>query len=472
LLHDYDVIGFVDDNRSITSVSEYPVLGTIDDLDRLLAKTHDPSGRQAQLVLFAIPTASGETRLRVLRAALQCRVEVRSLPSMFELRRGHPMVPQLRQIDVFETYGGFPWMIDRGAAGLVRGRRVAIVGAGGPLGRELARRVAHGQARQLVLVDELPRPLQKVADDLREHRDYLDCEARVADYADEFALEQALMGFLPEIVFFCGGLQHVPNAMLPLSHAARANVMTAATAAAVAKRCGASDFIMASTTRAAHPVSPFNVTKALAERAALRFADEPASDSEESTAGVDRYRNLSLVADAGFRVQVLRLPNIWSRDSPIVERLSDQLAVGGPIRVDPNARRRFLHAWQAAEAMLKLLRADRRSGLFASTCGEVVRIRDLTERLIWINGLNSGRDIRIVDQAETDDGAETQLWSSQQEEPGDVSSSGALEVIQPPALVASLDRRLRTMELGLVERRDDTLAQALSPSHVSPAVSA
>ena len=39
--------------------------------------------------------------------------------------------------------------------------------------------------------------------------------------------------------------------------------------------------------------------------------------------------------------------------------------------------------------MLKLLGAERRSGLFASTCGEVVRIRDLAERLIWINGLNS-----------------------------------------------------------------------------------
>lgn len=448
LVHDYNVLGFVDDNPAIRRVGGIPVLGSIDELEDII------SDRDVQQVLLAIPTATGQTRRRVLQAALRCRVEVRTLPSMFELRRGYPMVPQLRPVEVHETFGEFAWVIDRGAAGLVRGRRVAVVGAGSWVGRELARRIAHGQARHLLLVDEPAGLLLNTVEDLREHRDYLDCDARIVDCADEFSLSEVMGEFRPEIVFYCGGLDHMPAEVLPSSHAARANVQTAATAALAARASEASRFVMASATRAAHRACAFDMTKALAEHAALELAVAP-----EAMAAQDELR---LVPDApnGFRVSVLRIPNVWSRESAIVSKLTGQLADGGPIRVDSAAKRRFVTGWQAAEAMLQILRSDRVRGIHALACGEVVSIRELAERLIWINGLRSGLDLEILETDKDDATADTRLWGKG--ETVDASDvPGIVDVHQDQNLREDLKRRLEMLRTGLHGRSSTTVSGAL-----------
>jgi FlaA1/EpsC-like NDP-sugar epimerase/tetratricopeptide (TPR) repeat protein len=432
LRNTYEVIAFVDDNPNVETVDGVPIVGTIDDLERVIA-----NHKRVDQIILAIPTASGATRNRVLRAAHRCGVNLVTLPSMFELRLGHPMVPQLRPLEVSETFGDFTWHVDRRAAGFVRGHRVAITGAGSDIGKALALRVAHGHARQLLLLDELPRPLMKLAAELRNHRDFADADVRILDLADLDEVTDTFAEFRPEAVFHCAGLNHAPPpAVMRPSHAARANVLAARVVATAAAKTGARDFLLASTDRAAHRSKPFDWTKALAEAAVLKLA-KPETDRRGGLYAANGMH-------AGFRVAVLRLPNVWARDSAIVGRLIDQLSEGGPIQADPLVRRKFIPAWEAAEALLRLFGSAHDGGLFAYMRGEVLDINTIAERLIMVHGLMANRDIQIDRKPRGDTKSGVHLVGVG-ESASENETDGVIEIEQSQSLVAEIHARLAVL---------------------------
>lgn len=449
LAHGYQVKGFVDDDPAAMSVRGLRVLGTTHELEAIL-KSH----RDIVQVIFAIPTAPGSTRLRVLRAAHRCGVEVMSLPPMFELQHGRPLLAQLRPFQVDETYGDSPWAVDRDAHSRVRGRRVAIVGAGSVLGVELARRMVHGQPRHLLLIDEPPVPLMRLTDEIRNR--LVDCDARIADYANHMEITEIFQDQQPppEIVFYCGGVDYATGNALRPSHAARANVLTVSTVATVARASGCAELVVASVDRAGHRASWFDMTKALAERAALGTAAKTTTPEHDSL-------HIAHMADE-FRVSVLRLPNLWAKDGAVVGRLSEQLRRGGPLRVRADARRRFAPGWDAAQTMLRLLEPGHRGGLFALVAGDVVEIRELAERLVLIQGLVPSRDIRIVGDSRPDTKASLMLWGV-----GETSDAapvvGACSINQEPSLQVDLDRRLALLLKALQRQRPQDVQTAIRP---------
>ena len=386
LRHSYDVLAYVDDAPHVETVHGVQIAGTIDDLEGLIG-----AFGHVDQIIFAIPTASGDTRNRVLQAAHRCGVDLVSLPSMFELRLGHALLPQLRPFDVYETFGSFGWFVDREAVALVRGRRVAIVGAGSWIGTALARLVARGHARHLLLLDPARRPLKRIVRELREHRNFADVDGRILDYTDSVEVAESFSDYPPEIVFHCGAMNHVPEPMLRASHAVRANVVAATVIARNAERAGAKHFVLASADRAAHRSQAFDWTKTLAEASVLSSAT-PATSPEGLFDAGGRH--------SGFRVSVLRLPNVWARDGVVVGRLIDQLTDGGPMHADPLVERKFIPTWEAAQALLRLL--AREGGRYAYQHGELLDECAIALRLITVHGLVPDRDIRIDRQPRGD----------------------------------------------------------------------
>src|SRR4029077_13466992 len=80
----YTPIGFVDDDEQKRNfkIQGVRVLGTTDDLSRIV-REHKPDE-----LLIAIPSASGETRGRVVEAARAHKVPVKTLPGLYELIAG------------------------------------------------------------------------------------------------------------------------------------------------------------------------------------------------------------------------------------------------------------------------------------------------------------------------------------------------------------------------------------------------
>src|SRR4051794_37319235 len=98
----YTPIGFVDDDERKRNykIQGVRVLGTTEDLPRIV-REHKPDE-----LLIAIPSASGETRARVVAAAQQHKVPVKTLPGLYELIAGDVnLAGQIRPVQVEDVLG-------------------------------------------------------------------------------------------------------------------------------------------------------------------------------------------------------------------------------------------------------------------------------------------------------------------------------------------------------------------------------
>ena len=147
----YTPIGFVDDDprKRNTRILGVRVIGTMEDLPRIV-REYTPDE-----VLIAIPSASGETRRRVVEAAQASNVPVKTLPGLYELISGDvDLAGQFRPVQVEDVLGREPVEVDfEAVAAYLRGHTVLVTGAGGSIGSELCRQIARMEPARIVLVD-------------------------------------------------------------------------------------------------------------------------------------------------------------------------------------------------------------------------------------------------------------------------------------------------------------------------------
>src|SRR2546423_1790023 len=128
-------IGFVDDDprKQGIRLAGLKVEGTTDQLPRVL------DGAEPDEVIIAIPSAPGVLRQKVVTACRERGIQVRTLPTVFELLSGGvELIRQVREVQVEDVLGREPVRggSDRVGAYL-SGEAVPVTGAGGALGAAL-----------------------------------------------------------------------------------------------------------------------------------------------------------------------------------------------------------------------------------------------------------------------------------------------------------------------------------------------
>jgi FlaA1/EpsC-like NDP-sugar epimerase len=100
----YSIVGFIDDDltKSGIRIQGVLVLGTGAQLADLAAK------KDIQLVLIALPSATGIEMTRVLRFCQEAGVRFRTLPSMAEIVEGPALAAQIRDVAVEDLLGRNP----------------------------------------------------------------------------------------------------------------------------------------------------------------------------------------------------------------------------------------------------------------------------------------------------------------------------------------------------------------------------
>src|SRR6202007_1623798 len=94
-------------------------------------------------VLIAIPSASGETRRRVVEAAQAANVPVKTLPGLYELISGDVnLAGQIRPVQVEDVLGREQVEVDFvQVASYLQGQTVLVTGAGGSIGSGVLRAI-------------------------------------------------------------------------------------------------------------------------------------------------------------------------------------------------------------------------------------------------------------------------------------------------------------------------------------------
>ena len=366
------------------SIRNIPVLGDIDDLERVVDDFHK-QGTQVMRLVLAPSALSPEARPEsILIRARRLGLHMSQLPS---LEAGGP-VSQLQPVAVEDLLLRPSVKIDyRRLERFVGGKSIVVTGGGGSIGSEICDRlVTFGAARLLVIENSEP-ALHAVIEALKEKESTAEISGRIADIRDRARIMNLIAQFKPDIVFHAAALKHVPLLECDWDEGIKTNVFGSINVADAAAAAGCAALVMISTDKAIEPVSVLGATKRLAEM----YCEALSKDLMRRSGGRSFTRMISV-----------RFGNVLASNGSVVPKFKAQIEAGGPVTVThPDMVRYFMTILEACDLVITAAThaLGPESGdvsVYVLNMGQPVKIIDLAERIIRLSGLEPGRDIQIT----------------------------------------------------------------------------
>ena len=378
------VMGFLDDDpvKFGKRIHGVRVHGATSELSGLI------SAFDVSEVVIAMPKAPGSVVRRIAEDCRKAGITSRTIPGVFELLDGQVSVSRLRQIDISDllrrpTVGGGP-----DASEYVYGRGVMVTGAGGSIGFELCRQVAHCGPHRLLLLGHGENSIFEAASRLRAAFPDVPMESIIADVRDRDRMLRLFDRHRPDIVFHAAAHKHVPLMQDNPEEAVSNNVLGTRNVLDAALGAGCGRFVLISTDKAVAPTSLMGASKRVAE-AMVR------------TAG----------ASGGRPFVVVRFGNVLGSRGSVVPTFRKQIEGGGPIYVThPDMKRFFMTIPEAVHLVLQAGGIGKGGDLFVLNMGEPLRIVQLAEDLIRLSGLRPGEVPIVFTGLRPGEKLEEQLW--------------------------------------------------------------
>ncbi|HEY5058032.1 MAG TPA: nucleoside-diphosphate sugar epimerase/dehydratase [Gaiellaceae bacterium] len=430
----YTPIGFVDDDptKRNTRILGVRVLGTMDELPRIVREFKPDE------VLIAIPSASGETRRRVVEAAHASSISVKTLPGLYELISGDvDLAGQFRPVQVEDVLGREQVEVDfEQVSSYLQGHTVLVTGAGGSIGSELCRQIARVGPARLILVDNAETPLFDIERELVGERDFTPAVPKLIDVRDKRALEREVFEkYRPTIVFHAAAYKHVPLMETHPLESVRNNVVATRTVAELSAKFGVERFVLISTDKAVNPKTVLGQSKALCEWI---------------------VESLGHRRDIATRFVAVRFGNVLNSSGSVIPTFRRQIEKGGPVTVThPEMTRYFMTIPEAVSLVVQAGAIGGRGQVFVLDMGEPVRIVDLATNMIRLSGheprlpgeADTGpRDVRIqFIGARPGEKIHEELWSAD-EAVGETGHPKIKRLSRPPVDAAWLAEQIAELE--------------------------
>ncbi len=346
-------IGFLDDDpeklgRKFRST---PVLGTVDDLEKVLQRTG------AEVVVIAIPSmGSADIHALARRAALH-GARVRHLPPFLAALQREIAGSDMRDLQVGSLIGRDEMrVVSAGSAAAITGKRVLVTGAGGSIGSELCRQIFAFNPAALVMLDHDESNLHRLHLDLWGEASMDSDTVMVADIRDRERIHQIFREYRPQVVFHAAALKHLPVLERHPCEGVKSNVLGTENLVEAAIAYEAERFVLISTDKAANPTSVLGATKRLAE--------------------------LVLQSHAGSStvLSAVRFGNVLGSRGSLLHVIREQLASGSQVTVtDPDVTRFFMTIEEAVGLVLETARMAEATATYVLDMGEPVRIVELVQ---------------------------------------------------------------------------------------------
>ena len=148
---DWRVVGLVDDDRSKwgRELSGHEVLGGLESLPEVLAS------EKASHVILAMPSAAADACRRATDLAVAAGAHVFTVPGLEDVMSGRVAISSIRPVEIEDLLGREPvWIDTPHVAAMLAGKTVMVTGAGGSIGGELCRQLAHFGPARVVLFEQ------------------------------------------------------------------------------------------------------------------------------------------------------------------------------------------------------------------------------------------------------------------------------------------------------------------------------
>ncbi len=369
--HRYRPVGFLDDDPGKTGreIHGVRVLGSCEALPRIVERM------PVEMVMIAIPSASGRDMKRIVALAESTGVPVWTLPAIHDLISGRVGIQALREVSIDDLLGRQPVSLDRQAIGAgLAGRVVLVTGGAGSIGSELCRQLAAIGPSALVVLERSEFGIYRLELEMRAGFPEVAMSFHLCDIGDAAAVRNAMTRHRPELVFHAAAYKHVPILEDQVREAVQNNILGTRVVAEAAVATGVGKFVLISTDKAVNPESIMGATKRAAEVLCQNL------DKRTRT-----------------RFITVRFGNVLGSAGSVVPLFQEQIAAGGPVTVThPEVSRYFMTIPEACQLILQAAVMGRGGEIFVLEMGEPVKIRELAEQMIRLAGRVPDEDIELT----------------------------------------------------------------------------
>jgi FlaA1/EpsC-like NDP-sugar epimerase len=380
------LVGFLDDDIQKLGKRIYglPVLGDLGSLARV------SKACRVNEVIIAMPTASGATLRSVVERCQELGLRSRTIPGVFELLDGKVSVSRLRHVEITDLLRRRQVPANPDSNRYLAGRTVLVTGAGGSIGFELCRQVAHAAPTRLIMLGHGENSLFEADQKLRETFPDVSTEIVVADIRDRSRIERVFAEWRPEVVFHAAAHKHVHLMEANPEEAVSNNVVGTFNLVQTALASRTERFVAISTDKAVCPAGIMGASK--------RMAGMIVRDAARRS---------------GRAFVVVRFGNVLGSRGSVVPFFKSQIEKGGPVTItDPDMKRYFMTISEAVHLVLEAGGMGKGGELFVLNMGQSVRIMDLAKDLIRLSGYTTEQIPIVVSGARRGEKMEERLWES------------------------------------------------------------
>ena len=368
----YSVVGFIDDNPKLRGLQ----IAGITVYDRqsvaaVLTKTG------AQDVFLAISSISRAQKREILEFLRGLRVRVHILPGLNDLADGKVQVQEFRDVAVDDLLGREPVAPDAALlAQNISSKVVAVTGAGGSIGSELARQILRLQPRALLLLERSEFALYNIHQELiaqanvqtAQGQDAVALLPLLACVQDAAKMQEIFSHWRPATVYHAAAYKQVPMVEMNVAAGVQNNVFGTLHTAQAAVAAGVTNFVLISTDKAVRPTNVMGASKRVAELVLQAL-------EAQGGAGVTRF-------------SMVRFGNVLGSSGSVIPLFRQQIREGEAITLThQDVTRYFMTIPEAAQLVIQAAAMATGGDVFVLDMGEPVRIYDLAERLIELSGL-------------------------------------------------------------------------------------
>lgn len=362
---DFDLVGFVDDDQSLSArlLEDVPVFHG-DQIENQIERLG------VDIVFLAMPGLRRRKRSATVRRLHGSGVQVQTLPGVREITDGKVSISDLRQIEVTDLLSRDTVRPDPALmANTIVGRTVLVTGAGGSIGSELCRQIARYRPRRLILAEMTEAALFSIEREMRglvaESGSDFEIIAELGSLVEQATCDRLFERWAPETVFHAAAYKHVPIVEVNAIAGVRNNVLSTLNCAHAAKANGAERFILISTDKAVRPTNVMGASKRLCELVLQALSEEP-----------------------GRTVfTMVRFGNVLGSSGSVVPHFQHQIAQGGPVTLTHrDVTRFFMTIPEAAELVIQAGAMAKGGEVYLLDMGEPVSIYSLAQTMIRLSG--------------------------------------------------------------------------------------
>jgi FlaA1/EpsC-like NDP-sugar epimerase len=365
----YRVCGFFDDDvhKQGMVISGLQVYEGGDKL-RELAASHE-----IELVLIAIPSATGPQMTRILGLCHAADVECKTVPGLGDVIEDSGLVGQIRDVAVEDLLGRTPVHLQESAIrGTIEGKIVMVTGAAGSIGSELCRQIARFRPAGIVGFEIAESPLFEIDREMKQKFPAIPFYPEIGSIQSRARISEVLSQYRPAVVYHAAAYKHVPLMEQHVFEAIENNVFGTYNVALAAKDYRVESFVLISSDKAVRPTNVMGATKRVAELL------------------------LQTLQNGGTQYVMVRFGNVLGSSGSVIPIFKKQIAAGGPVTVThPDMRRYFMTIPEACQLVLQAAAIGHGGQICVLDMGQPVKIADLARDLILLSGFKPDEDIRI-----------------------------------------------------------------------------